>query len=100
MPHTPGPWIAVADGCHSALWDGQPGRQVRVCGPGFSPGMVGDAAQDCRLIAAAPELLESLEAMTNMFEGLARITMRQHYTPSSEERTARVLLARVQGAQP
>ena len=58
--HTPGPWTyAIGQGLYEQRYviDSTPGRALAVCA-GFEPRNEANA----RLIAAAPELLEALEA--------------------------------------
>ena len=65
--HTPGPWRVIGGGLHIAS-DNAPGHVI-VCRTGRL-GMVGDEPKqtlarweaDAHLIAAAPDLLEALEA--------------------------------------
>lgn len=52
--HTPGPWQAQREGELARLFGGPDGR--------FVARVEGASAADARLIAAAPELLEALQA--------------------------------------
>ena len=45
--------------------------------------------------ATVGELVDSLEALANMFEGLARVVLRDRYAPSSVEVGTRAVLAKV-----
>ena len=59
--HTPGPWIV---GPSSNPKNGTGWRDILSTGGEFSPAYVGEALeQDARLIAAAPSMLEALEAL-------------------------------------
>lgn len=59
--HTPGPWTAQAWQCHAATSIMANGQQIAECS-GFGK-LSYDCLTDARLIAAAPELLESLIAI-------------------------------------
>ena len=66
MKHTPGPWVADAP-CPASIWAGD--FQVATCKTANGDGVGMDATPwdvataNARLIAAAPDLLEALEAV-------------------------------------
>ena len=67
--HTPGPWFAKFEaGRYVISYQGEfgPHRALAITG-GFQP----DNAANARLIAAAPELLEALQAVDVLFGHLA-----------------------------
>lgn len=68
LPATPGPWFVDRQSPHSALCiKPYPGRIVCVI-----QGTDAEAEANALLIATAPELLESLESLTEMAESVAR----------------------------
>ncbi|WP_434513806.1 hypothetical protein AB6Q56_14590 [Dechloromonas sp. ARDL1] len=56
--HTPGPWEAISNVVHGPMKDG--GYLIAEC-----PANIGNRIEDARLIAAAPELLDALIAITD-----------------------------------
>lgn len=67
--HTPGPWFVCPDGltvCDKRVWFDEAGARH-----GDTPNMVIKAmsAADAALISAAPELLEALDGMLQIYGG-------------------------------
>jgi hypothetical protein len=93
--HTPGPWLAQThhkvntkngkcnvihkDGPMFCIIDGVPFREAQA---------------NARLIAAAPDLLETVERMTKLLESIERET---GYCTTVTQRDARALIAKVTG---
>ena len=61
--HTPGPWFFNDDNDHitSELREGK--AEIAICETGWSEPFESEQQANARLIAAAPELLEALQAM-------------------------------------
>lgn len=63
IEHTPGPWFSAADEVYQLHSDGRLGRQI--CDISSESKNI---PADARLIAAAPELLEALEAFERVID--------------------------------
>jgi len=88
--HTPGPWIV---GPSSNPRNGSAWRDILSIGCEFSPSYVGEAhQQDAYLIAAAPDLLEALEA------ALSHIVIVQGENIGGVQEVARAAIAKAKGA--
>lgn len=70
--HTPGPWEAVSHLVRTARTQDGGGFLIAEC-----PANIGHRLADARLIAAAPELLESLQRLSDQCERLRLAGQRQ-----------------------
>ena len=86
MNHTPGPWTANGSEVNMATWVHQ-NNGKRICTMAMSP----EDWNNARLIAAAPDLLESLVSLVDWFE--------QHKPEAAQNlQKARAAIARATGA--
>ena len=70
--HTPGPWVIETTETDNIILQGEDSDQIAICDRAF-----GDA--NARLIAAAPELLATLEWCLQRFESLNKSSQHNNY---------------------
>jgi len=70
--HTPGPWIVYPEtnGSEICAVDMEPGLPIRAAIAKVDTFNYGEWIGNARLIAAAPDLLEALEELVDLFGGL------------------------------
>jgi hypothetical protein len=87
MSHTPGPWEQMPGGSHGSLavWNKDTALVVATAG-GIT---ASNALDNARLIAAAPDLLAALEALTAWAE-----TVPTDYAEDDLQRKARAAIAK------
>lgn len=87
--HTPGPWFRIPD--RSTIWSDDR-KSVAVCVM-----TTGDYEANANLIAAAPDLLEALEIMTNELAAYLYSDRSLHESEVPEIMSARKAIARAKG---
>ena len=100
--HTPGPWSTDPRYFGNVYCDDATGSLVAKCGPfGFAPRPMVELAANTNLIAAAPDLLAALEALSPFFDLLVcyASTVDEH-EPNRIVANALMAIAKAKGETP